>query len=895
MLALCRRSATLLVASSLALLFGFDWPGRAAQLDRELQVGDESQRREAVRQLAHTQGDVAGPLLRALEDDDLEVRLEAARAAAKLGIQRAVPLLLDWLDEDEPALRASAAEALGSLGELRALEALVRTLGDARAPVRAAAVKGLAALGSTDAVEPLLSHLGEPDSSVRAQIIFALGALGDGRAVPALMGLPEDDQPELVIASMRALGQLGDSQALTSLLNGLAHSQQSVRVAACQALGELGVAQAYEPLAGAVRGPDPLTAQAALAALTHLPAADGRPDALAVELLGDASLNTAALTLLETRARQQAVSRQDAHQAAQNAGPSGPVEALVQALDRDRSVDNAERLAPALYRLAGVTDIAPALPRLFEALSSAESGHVALAVGRSGDARALVPLLELLERWPVAELGPVLQALSLLLARMPPDGQAADPLLDLLPKVTGSARAQVVALIGRTGAARALPTLRPLIESPELPLRLAAVRALGELADSDSGDALIARIEDLGEPPQLRHAAAIALGQCATASHVLRLLRGVLDPGPRDRHAMLRALARALPRLAQEKALPPKLSTTLIARLAPLLSHPDGRLAAAVFDVLSAWHPPEALRPMAALFRHPSPRRRARAALAMGAYPAADSRPVLRHVLRLSTTRTLVSAVVALGEVGDERDLTALLKLMDRKHWPVPGAVMYAVARMAERGVLKPFSTQRALCEFGGRREPLVRANLATAMARLGVGPCRDGLDPRDWLGREQVQPVRLAALRWLQVARHHGKLKAAEVDRFLRRCVVREPDPVIARACEGLPAREGEPGPLEVFAYDRDGRELLEDRLVAVRFDDGLLYLGHTDENGRLGLPHAPAVAAELTDPGSWPLAPIAGHGADGSAQAEDAGGQDSDRDAGGAGAGGAGRPHDG
>ena len=831
--------------------------------------------------LAHEYSEAAGELLlRALEDDDRDVRIEAARVAVQTGVRAAGAVLLDWLDAPAPELREAAVTALGQLGDPRHQNVLVRALGDARAEVRKAAVRALGRLGGQGVVEPLLRLLDEPDTSVRANVIRTLGTLGDTRAVAPLLGQEHSASSELRVATLLALEALNDPRALPMFVAALDDDDEGLRLLACRALGRLGSAEALPALAGAVRSQDTQTARAALLALSDMRV----PKAieLAMEALQRPALRADAVAVLRALVERQ--------------GPADPtksmaptiVRALATALARDPSDEGAARYAPALAGLTQVTSIEAAIPTLLAALPHHATPAILSALADSGHPSVLLPLMEQMALAPPEHWTRYLTALSRYFDRVGPSDLAADPLLAILEQAQAGAasppgsdantggppgpgshaapslteatdvRRQVVGLLARVPAPRVLPVLRPLVQHPDPGLRLATVRALGAHGDHASGPVLLALLDD--PEPTMRAAAAGALGQAADTKAVATLVRRVTQRASNDRHAALHALALALPRLSQTGTLPAPLVRKLVAILAPLLSHPDDRLAIAVFDVLEAWHPEAALKPLAQRLTHVDEARRARAAQALSAYPPALSRPILRHVLRLAGPRTLLASVGALAEVGDHRDVAALLRLADRKHWPIPGAVAYALSRMAARGVLKPHATRRKLCRLAARREPYVRANVAAAMAHLGAGACDGGPSPLSWLALPASTPVRVAAARWARVALPSDpeeRTPEHPLERALSRCSQRDPDPQVARACRA-PKRSSPPAStaqVAMFAYDRNGSELLRDQLVALRFEDGSVFLGYTDANGRLRLPRAPEGEIVLEDPGALPL----------------------------------------
>jgi hypothetical protein len=90
--------------------------------------------------------DVDG-LIRALQDQDIAVRAEAASSLGQLGDQKAVAPLISTLQNDsDPYVRSLAAKALGSLGNPRARDALMNCLANDSLEVSAAAGHALGQL-----------------------------------------------------------------------------------------------------------------------------------------------------------------------------------------------------------------------------------------------------------------------------------------------------------------------------------------------------------------------------------------------------------------------------------------------------------------------------------------------------------------------------------------------------------------------------------------------------------------------------------------------------------------------------------------------------------------------------------------------------------------------------
>ncbi len=111
-------------------------------------------RLSAVRALAnHGTPDDVPLILARLEDDDAQVRREAARGLQRLSNPVAIDPLLRLTSEErevEPEVRAEAAEALGQYAESRVVEGLVAALDDRNLAVNHAALRSLRTLTGQD-------------------------------------------------------------------------------------------------------------------------------------------------------------------------------------------------------------------------------------------------------------------------------------------------------------------------------------------------------------------------------------------------------------------------------------------------------------------------------------------------------------------------------------------------------------------------------------------------------------------------------------------------------------------------------------------------------------------------------------------------------------------------
>jgi len=199
------------------------------------------------------------PLIAALKDKELSVRLAAAGALGELGHAAAVEPLVAALERTSSPLCATVAEALGKLGDARAVEPLIALwhtilsyLGGDYTDALKATARALGALKDSRSVEPLIAALGRDydDLAMQRASTEASGPTGPGRP-----------QQEVLIRSSKfyyadirryaaeALGQLGDARAVETLIATLDDMYEHVRVAAAEGLERIGGPEAERALA----------------------------------------------------------------------------------------------------------------------------------------------------------------------------------------------------------------------------------------------------------------------------------------------------------------------------------------------------------------------------------------------------------------------------------------------------------------------------------------------------------------------------------------------------------------------------------------------------------------------------------------------------------------------
>jgi len=178
--------------------------------------------------------------IKRLEDEEWNVRSDAARALGNLVDSRAVGPLIKALGDEVAYVRRYAAKALGQLGEPSAVEPLIKALGDREKRVRSDAARALGNLSDPRAVEPLIKVIGDREKRVRRHTAWALGKLGDLRAVAPLIKALGDEDGDVRKEAAKTLEKLGDNpRAVEPLNKALGDEDWMIRESAAYALARL--------------------------------------------------------------------------------------------------------------------------------------------------------------------------------------------------------------------------------------------------------------------------------------------------------------------------------------------------------------------------------------------------------------------------------------------------------------------------------------------------------------------------------------------------------------------------------------------------------------------------------------------------------------------------------
>jgi hypothetical protein len=160
-------------------------------------------------------------LIRALRDDDVFVRAEAARTLGQFGhaAQGSVPALVEAaLIQDEAEVRTDAVQALAEIGQRpeEVVPALMALLAEEEVSIRIAVIRALRAFGaaSAEAVPALTQSLFQSEE-VADEVLQTLAALGPvaAAAIPALQELLDSEDAGVLHRRARltleAIGRTG--------------------------------------------------------------------------------------------------------------------------------------------------------------------------------------------------------------------------------------------------------------------------------------------------------------------------------------------------------------------------------------------------------------------------------------------------------------------------------------------------------------------------------------------------------------------------------------------------------------------------------------------------------------------------------------------------------------
>ena len=616
--------------------------------------------------LAISDIDVVEPLMGFLEDDDVNVRIQAALILGERRDRRAVPALIARLTDADVNVRFHAIEALGRLRAIEACEALAEIAEQRNFFLAFPAIQALSRLENSGIAPRLVPLL--QDEMLRAPVIEALGELGDeDTALPLVHLLNTSEAPTEVITDAlsglydRYENRYGAGDHIASLVRRdlTATGTQNI-LDAVQRVGA-------ERLPGLAKVLGWLEGSAVQRALTRL--------------LGHVTVRSQVVEALVRNG-------------------AGVVTLLVEQLKAE-DLETRQAAAVALGRIGDRR----ATAGLIAALDDRELAvSAAGALARIGDAAAFEPLIRLLGDADAAIRQAVIAALNSI-------GHAAMPgrIVRLLCGGSAIEREAALRIAGYFGYAECFEQVLALCGDTAEPVRRAAVDQLAFFDDSRVFDRIAQALHDEAAP--VRAAAVAALARVEHPSRADALLRALRDADPWVRYIALKSLsAIAVPRVVQAVA-------------ATLEDDPAPHVRLAAIEVIGRLKPPNALEILEPLTRSPNQDVARSAIRAVGYVDGTGALAVLERFVRAPDVSQRLTAVDALTS-RSEIQVPQILQWVAAgdADTGVSSAAVDGLARIASREDRQGSEAARvltALTAEPARREPAIMAIASLPVRRI--------------------------------------------------------------------------------------------------------------------------------------------------------------------------------
>lgn len=228
-------------------------PKAVPALIKALEDSDKSVRLEAVEGLMSlkSRGAVESLAKAASEDKEPEIREAALLALGSISGEKAVPVLLEGLKDEDFAVKLSAIRLLGSLRSGEGAAGLINLLSKTDDPgIKKSAIKALGQIGSVEGIKAVLRELRKSkNTQVQVEAVKALEKMVSGLGVIAILE-KKLKSPDAMVqsASALSLARLGNHKGLNVSLKLLSNKNRRVRYHAAEALGEMGEVSAVKTL-----------------------------------------------------------------------------------------------------------------------------------------------------------------------------------------------------------------------------------------------------------------------------------------------------------------------------------------------------------------------------------------------------------------------------------------------------------------------------------------------------------------------------------------------------------------------------------------------------------------------------------------------------------------------
>lgn len=184
----------------------------------------------------------------ALKDPDASVRVEAASRLASKDEQAALDVLTEELGSGNDDVKDNVIYALWNLGSERAVDSLEEAA-ENHPVVRKRSLEALAGIHEAAAVPTLARYLDDPDDWVRSSVVESLREIGGPSVIPHLIKAADDKDVDIAEEAVESLGRIGGEEVIQFLTELLEDRSGKVLGAAAAALGQAGAIESIPRLA----------------------------------------------------------------------------------------------------------------------------------------------------------------------------------------------------------------------------------------------------------------------------------------------------------------------------------------------------------------------------------------------------------------------------------------------------------------------------------------------------------------------------------------------------------------------------------------------------------------------------------------------------------------------
>jgi HEAT repeat protein len=423
---------------------------RIGDLLAKLQSSDFYERQEAVSELGtYNQDEAVAGLVLAIEDPDLGIRELAANMLAKIRGNTAAQLLIRFLGHEDIGTRNLAAEILVKIGD-DAVQPLIDDINNEDYDVRKFICDIIGLLRSEQAVDALCQKLWDDNINVVCSAAEALGEIGSPKAVPALIACFEKIE-DARLQCVEALGKIADPATLSRIIEFLKTDDPMIIFATVDAIGAIGDPLAIPALRVYLDDPDSSIAESALMAIIAISEKNGGA------IVADIPMDRFNDFLFDGMRRKNRLITDFTLKRLGHWYGSSMIRGLVDLLDYVEDEDQA---------------------KIVEVLGSNGPAASQLIVDKLETTQPITrnKLLEILKSFADAEIAP--------------------RLIKFASDVDPEARQKVAHILGISGYAGAVSTLKALAADPVGHVRSAAFAALGWLCDEREVDFLVTGLDD---------------------------------------------------------------------------------------------------------------------------------------------------------------------------------------------------------------------------------------------------------------------------------------------------------------------------------------------------------------------------------------------------------------